>query len=113
MKEGLSAFMRAKPSHPALSLAGRLVTVLGAVIHTSGGFDEHMFDVRQFGNVSLSGRVAAQLVSDDLARAVRILGKQAPEEALCGGFVLCFWIQRPDKKTPQCRLKNGTHSRRN
>ncbi|CAB3810257.1 hypothetical protein LMG27177_07099 [Paraburkholderia fynbosensis] len=40
---------------------------LRPIIHARGGSDECMFDVRQFGDVALGGRVATQLVGDYLA----------------------------------------------
>jgi hypothetical protein len=80
-QESLSEFALAKPTHAPLAFTCRLATVLGPIVHASGGFDEHMSDVCQFGDVGLRGRVAAQLISDDLARQ-RAGAKRTLEEPL-------------------------------
>lgn len=67
-EECLRAFAIARPTHAALTFTCGLVAVLGPIIQACSGFDEHVFDVRQFRDVGLGGRVAAQLVGDDLAR---------------------------------------------
>ncbi|CAB3810298.1 hypothetical protein LMG27177_07121 [Paraburkholderia fynbosensis] len=67
-EECLRAVAVAKSAHATLAFAGRLVAVLRSIVHARRGFNEHVSDVRQFGNIGLCGRVAAQLVGHDLAR---------------------------------------------
>jgi hypothetical protein len=57
----------AKAAHLAFSPAGRLIAVLGTVVHACSGFDENVLYLSELGNVSLRRRIAAQLVGHDLA----------------------------------------------
>ncbi len=67
-QERLRALRVAKPTHTPLALTRGLMAVLGAIVHASAGFDEHVLDVGQLRHVGLRGRVAAQLIGDDLLR---------------------------------------------
>ena len=67
-QERLRALRVAKPTHAPLALTRGLMAVLGAIVHASAGFDEHVLDVGQLRHVGLRGRVAAQLIGDDLLR---------------------------------------------
>lgn len=59
LEESLSARRVAKPSHASLAFAGRLMAVLGAVVHAGSGLHEHVLDVGERRDVSLGSRVAA------------------------------------------------------
>ena len=63
------------------------MTVLGAVVHAGTGLHEHVPHVRKLRDLGLGGRVAAQLVGDDLARSLWAGGEHALEEALRGRLV--------------------------
>ncbi|KWW39407.1 hypothetical protein ACUXAV_003756 [Cupriavidus metallidurans] len=47
------------------------MAVLGLIVHACGGLHKHMFDTREFWSLVLYGRVATQLIGDDLAGAAR------------------------------------------
>jgi hypothetical protein len=70
-QERLRALRNPEAAHPALAFTRGLVAVFSMVIDPGTGFDEHMLDVRQLGDLRLRGWVAAQLVGDDLARHFR------------------------------------------
>lgn len=57
------------------------------IVHPGSGFDEHVLDVREFGDLGLRRRIAAQLVSDDLVRHLRTGREYAFEEPFCRGLV--------------------------
>jgi hypothetical protein len=61
-------FRVTKTSHTAFTFMRRLMAVLGSVVPPSSRLDEHMLDVGQLEDLRLGGRIAAQLVDDDLAR---------------------------------------------
>jgi hypothetical protein len=84
---GLGTLRYAKSFHPAFTLPCWLVAVLCTVVRTHSRFDEHMLDAIQFGHPGFRRRIAAQLVHNDFAWAVRILGEQATEEAFRRRFV--------------------------
>ncbi len=67
-EECLRATRIAKAAHLAFAPAGRLVAVLGTVVHACSRFDEDVFYMSELGNVSLCCGIAAQLVGNDLAR---------------------------------------------
>ncbi|KGW62463.1 hypothetical protein Y039_3645 [Burkholderia pseudomallei MSHR1029] len=58
-EESLSALRVAKSPHASLAFAGRLMAVLGAVVHAGGGLHEHVLDVGELRDASLGSRVAA------------------------------------------------------
>lgn len=64
----LGALGVAKSAQAPLTFTRRLMAIFGPVVHPGRSLDEHVFDVCQFGNPGLRGRITAQLVSDDLAR---------------------------------------------
>lgn len=66
--ERLRALQGVKAAHAPLPFAGRLVTVLCPIVQPGGGFNEHVFDVRQRRDLAFRRRIAAQLIGDDLAR---------------------------------------------
>jgi hypothetical protein len=43
-QEGLRALGVAESAHAPLPFAGRLMTVLGAIVHAGGGLHEHVLD---------------------------------------------------------------------
>jgi hypothetical protein len=92
-QEGLCAIRIAEATHPALAFTRRLMAIFGAVVHTRTGFDEDVFDVCQFGDFGLRGRITAQLIGDDPSRRVGTGGQHAFEEALRGGLVATFLQQ--------------------
>ena len=53
MKETPAATCIAKAAHLAFAPAGRLVAVLGTVVHACGRFDENLLHMSELGNVSL------------------------------------------------------------
>ena len=61
---------------------GGLMTIFSTVVQASTGFDEHMLNVRQLGDLRLGSWVATQLVGDDLARHLRTSHQYAFEESL-------------------------------
>lgn len=67
-QERLSPFGLAETTHAPLTFTRRLMAIRGPIVHASCSLDEHVFDVRQFGDVGLRCRIAAQLIGDDLAR---------------------------------------------
>jgi hypothetical protein len=64
----LCAFRVAKAPHAPLAFACRLVTVLCTVVQSGRSFDEHVFHFRKLRDLRFCRRIAAQLISDDLAR---------------------------------------------
>ncbi len=52
-EERLDAFAISKPTYPTLAFMCGLVAVLGPIVQACSGFDEHLFDVRQFRDVGL------------------------------------------------------------
>ena len=69
------------------------MAILGPVVDPGCRFDEHMFDASQRGHLRFCSRITAQLVSDDLAWATRILDQQLLEEAL-GGCLVTALLQQ-------------------
>lgn len=59
LEESLSTLQVAKSPHASLAFAGRLMAVLGAVVHAGSGLHEHVLDVGERRDVSLGSRVAA------------------------------------------------------
>lgn len=59
-----------------------LMSVFGAVVDSSTGFDEDVLKVCQFSNRSFRGRGAALLVGHDLARRVVTRGQHSLEKPL-------------------------------
>ncbi len=59
LEESLSACRAAKSSHASLAFAGRLMTVLGTVVHAGSSLHEHVPDVAEFGNIGLGSRITA------------------------------------------------------
>ncbi len=70
-EEGLGALRLAESAHATLAFTGWLMAVLGLIVHACGGLHKHMFDTREFWSLVLYGRVATQLIGDDLAGAAR------------------------------------------
>ena len=66
-EESLRALGPAKTSHASLAFTGGLMAVLRAVVHPSAGLHEQVADVRKLRDLGLRGRIATQLVGDDLA----------------------------------------------
>lgn len=77
----------AEATHATLPFACRLMTVFDSVIQPSTGFDEDMFDVRQLEDLGFRGRVATQLVSDDLPWHLRTCGEDPLEKPFGCRFV--------------------------
>ncbi len=92
-QESLSALGQAEAPHTPFAFPGWLMTILGAVVDAGTGFDEDVFDVCQFGNFGLRGRIAAQLIGDNPSWRVGTGGQHAVEEALCCGLVAMFLQQ--------------------
>jgi hypothetical protein len=67
-EEFLCAFRVAKAAHATLPFARRLMAVLGPVVQLGCSFDKHVLHVRKLRDFGCGRRVAAQLISDDLAR---------------------------------------------
>ncbi len=53
LEERLSACQVAKPPHASLAFAGRLMAVLGAVVHAGSGLHEHVLDVGELRDAGL------------------------------------------------------------
>ncbi|MDB5789507.1 MAG: hypothetical protein JWQ50_9422 [Caballeronia mineralivorans] len=68
MKETPACDAHREAAHLVFAPAGRLVAVLGTVVHACGRFDENVLHMSELGNVSLRRRIAAQLVGNDFAR---------------------------------------------
>ena len=85
-KEFLCAFQVTKAAHMTLPFARRLMAVLGPVVQPSRSFDEHVLHVRKLRDFGFGRRVAAQLISDDLA-SNRTGTQHTLEEAFGRGFV--------------------------
>src|ERR1700687_3533527 len=85
-EEFLYALRVAKTAHAPLAFTRGLVTVLRSVVQPRCCFDEHVFHARQRWNLRLRGRIAAQLIGDDLARH-RARAQHAFEETFGGGLV--------------------------
>jgi hypothetical protein len=64
----LRATRIAKDAHLAFAPAGRLVAVLGTVVHACGRFYENVLYMSEFRNISLRRRITAQLFGNDPAR---------------------------------------------
>ena len=64
----MRAFRVAKAAHAALPFARRSMTALGPVVQPGCSFDEHVLHARELRDFGFGRRVAAQLISDDLAR---------------------------------------------
>ena len=90
--EGLSPVRLAEAVHSSLTFARRLMAILGPIVHASCGLDEHVFDVRQFGDIGFRCRVAAKLIGDDLARH-RARTKHVFEEPFGSSLVPAFLHQ--------------------
>ena len=60
----LRAIRIAEATHPTLAVTRRLMAIFGTVVHPCTGFDEDVFDVCQFGDFGLRGRITAQLIGD-------------------------------------------------
>ncbi len=58
-EESLSALRVAKSPHASFAFAGRLMVVLGAVVHAGSGLYEHVLDVGDLRGPTLGSRVAA------------------------------------------------------
>src|SRR6266702_5120308 len=86
-QERLRAFRIAETTHAALALTRGLMTIFGSVVHSGAGFDENVFHVCQLRDLGLRRRIAAQLVSDDLARHFRTSRQHTFEEPFCRGLV--------------------------
>ena len=67
-KKCLRATRFAKAAHLALAPSGRLVAVLGAVVHACSGFHEDVLYLGEFRNISFRCRITAQLIGNDSAR---------------------------------------------
>ena len=67
-EEFLCAFRVAKAAHATLAFARRLVAILRPVVQPGGRLYEHVLHVRKFCDFGFCRRIAAQLISDDLAR---------------------------------------------
>lgn len=83
----LCAFRIAKAAHASLAFTCRLVAVFGPVVQSRCSFDEHVLYVHKFRNLGFCGRMAAQLIGDDLARH-RAGTQHTLEEAFSCGFVV-------------------------
>ena len=86
-QERLRAFRIAETTHAALAFTHVLMTIFGSVVHSSAGFDENVLHVFQLRELGLRRRVAAQLVSDDLARHLRTSRQYTFEEPFHRGLV--------------------------
>ncbi len=62
------------------------MAVLDAIVHARGGLDEHVPDAGQLRDIGLGGRIATQLIGDDLARR-RAGAQHSLEDAFGRGFV--------------------------
>ncbi|VWB32824.1 collagenase [Burkholderia lata] len=58
-QKSLRSFRVTEPAHAPLALTGRLMTILGPVIHACSSIDEHVFDAGQLGDLGLRGRIAS------------------------------------------------------
>jgi hypothetical protein len=76
-EKSLCAFRVAKAAHAPketplrdapLAFTRRLVVVLRPVVQSRCRFDQHVLHAGQFWNIGLRRRIAAQLISNDLAR---------------------------------------------
>src|SRR5215469_11455571 len=76
----LRALGKPEAACPALAFSRGWLAVFGAVIDSGAGFDEHILDVRQFGDLRLSGRIATQLVGDALDRHFRTCHQYAVDK---------------------------------
>ncbi len=83
-----SAFRAAKAAHATLTLAlaCRLVAVFCPDVQSSCRFDENVLHLRKFRDLGFCGRIAAQLIGDDLA-GHRVRAQHALEEAFGGGLL--------------------------
>jgi len=87
------------------------MALLGPIIHASCGLDEHVFDVRQFGDIGFRCRVAAKLIGDDLARH-RARTKHVFEESFGSSLVPVFLHQDESAKMPREILRRMRAVRR-
>jgi hypothetical protein len=69
------------------------MAILGPVVHPRRRFHEDMLDADKRRYLGFRGWIAAQLVGDDLARAIWISGQQALEEAFRGRGITAFLQQ--------------------
>jgi hypothetical protein len=65
-EKSLRALRVTKSAHAPLTFTRRLMAILRAIVHPGRSLDEHMFDVRQVGDVGLGCRVATKLIGDSL-----------------------------------------------
>jgi hypothetical protein len=86
-QERLRALRIAETTHAALAFARGLMTIFGSVVHSGAGFDENVLHVFQFRDLGLRRRIAAQLVSDNLARHLRTSRQYTFEEPFRCGLV--------------------------
>jgi hypothetical protein len=86
-QECLRAFRIAETTHASLAFTRGLMTIFGSVVHSSTGFHENVLHVFQLRDLGLRRRIAAQLISDDLARDLRISRQYTFEEPFRRGLV--------------------------
>jgi hypothetical protein len=67
-RKSLLATRLAKAAHLASAPTGRLVAVLGAVVHACGRFDENVLYLSKLRDITLRRRITVQLVGNDFAR---------------------------------------------
>lgn len=88
-----AASRRPEALHAPFSFPGRLMAILGPIVHPGRGVHEDMLDAGESGLFCIRGWIAAHLAGDNLARAIRILGQQPPEETF-GGCGVTLLLQQ-------------------
>src|ERR1700710_341156 len=110
-QERLRAFGITKTTHAALAFTRRLVAAFSAVVNPGTGFDGDVHDVGQLRDLGLCRRMAAQLVSHDLAWRLGTSGKHALEKPLGCSLVPTFPRTAVSRET--CRLTKRSCCARN